>query len=64
MQWHATVVTLFVQGHNATLKKVCYLETFPAKRNIASDNYNELMMNLINKNFINHKGDHRSWGQF
>ena len=34
----------FVQGHNATLKKVSYLENFPAYiQNTAKDNYNELL---------------------
>ena len=35
----------FVQGHNATLKKVSYLENFPAYiiRNTTTDNYNELL---------------------
>ena len=37
----------FVQGHNATLKKVSYLENFPAYiRNTATDNCNELLNEL------------------
>ena len=41
-----------VQGHNVTLKKVTYLEKFPAYiRNTATDNYNELLNELNQRNF-------------
>ena len=41
-----------VQGHNVTLKKVTYLENFPAYiRNTATDNYNELLNELNQRNF-------------
>ena len=56
---------LFVQGHNATLHKVNYFENVSAyTRNAATDNYNELLMNLIKETFINCKEDHRSWEHF
>ena len=41
-----------VQGHNVTPKKVTYLENFPAYiRNTATDNYNELLNELNQRNF-------------
>ena len=47
----------FIQGHNATLKKVSYLGNFPAYiQNTTSDNYSELK-NLMKETFINRKGD-------
>ena len=40
-----------VQGHNVTQKKVTYLENFPAYiRNTATDNYNELLNELNQRN--------------
>ena len=47
-----------VQGHNVTLKKVTYLENFPAYvRNIATDNYNEFLNELNQKNFYKPQGE-------
>ena len=47
----------FVQGHNATLKKVSYLENFPAYiRNTATDNYNKLLNELNQRNFYKPQG--------
>ena len=55
----------FVQGHNATLYKVNFLENVSAyTRDDATNNYNELLINLIRETFINCKGDHRSWEHF
>ena len=46
-----------VQGHNVTLKKVTYLENFPAHiRNTATDNYNELLNELNQRNFYQLQG--------
>ena len=42
----------FVQGYNATLKKVSYLENFPTyMRNSATINYNKLLNELTQRNF-------------
>ena len=47
----------FVQGHNATLKKVSSVEKFPAYiRNTATDNYNELLNELNQRNFYKPQG--------
>ena len=47
----------FVQSHNATLKKVSYLENFPAYiQNTATDNYNELLNELNQRNFYKPQG--------
>ena len=47
----------FVQGHNATIKKVSYLETFPAYiRNPVTDNSNELLSELNQINFYKLQG--------
>ena len=46
-----------VQGHNGTPKKVTYLENFPAYiRNTATDNYNELLNELNQRNFYKPQG--------
>ena len=46
-----------VQGHNVTLKKVTYLENFPAHiRNIATDNYSELLNELNQRSFYKPQG--------
>ena len=46
-----------VQGHNVTPKKVTYLENFPAYiRNTATDNYNELLNELNQRNFYKPQG--------
>ena len=42
----------FVQGHNAALKKVSYLENFPAYiRNTAINNYNKFLNEFNERNF-------------
>ena len=47
----------FVQSHNATLKRVSYLENFPAYiQNTATDNYNELLNELNQRNFYKPQG--------
>ena len=48
----------FVQGHNARLKeKVTMLENLPAHiRNVAFDNYNELLDELNKGQFLKPKG--------
>ena len=46
-----------VQGHNVTSKKVIYLEKFPAYiRNITTDNYNEFLNELNERNFYKPQG--------
>ena len=46
-----------VQGHNVTPKKVTYLENFPAYiRNTVTDNYNELLNELNQRNFYKPQG--------
>ena len=46
-----------VQSHNVTPKKVTYLENFPAYiRNTATDNYNELLNELNQRNFYKPQG--------
>ena len=46
-----------VHGHNVTPKKVTYLENFPAYiRNTATDNYNELLNELNQRNFDKPQG--------
>ena len=47
----------FVQGHNARLKKVSMLENLPAHiRNVAFDNYNELLDELNKRQSLKPKG--------
>ena len=47
----------FVQGHNAQLKKVSMLDNLPAHiRNVAFDNYNELLDELNKRQFLKLKG--------
>ena len=47
----------FVQGHNAQLKKVSMLDNLPAHiRNVAFDNYNELLDELNKRQFLKPKG--------
>ena len=49
-QWH-------VQDHNAILKKVSYLQNFPAYMQItATDNYNEFLNQINQKNFYKPQG--------
>ena len=46
-----------MKGHNARLKKVSMLENLPAHiRNVAFDNYNELLDKLNKRKFLKHKG--------
>ena len=46
-----------VQGDNVTPKKVTYLKNFPAHiRNTATDNYNELLNELNQRNFYKPQG--------
>ena len=46
----------FVQGHNARLKKVSMLENLPAHiRNVAFDNYNELLDELNKRQLLKPK---------
>ena len=46
-----------VQGDNVRPKKVTYLKNFPAQiRNTATDNYNELLNELNQRNFYKPQG--------
>ena len=46
-----------VQGHNVTPKKVTYLENFPADiQNTTTDNYNELLNELNQRNVYKPQG--------
>ena len=47
----------FEQGHNTRLKKVSMLENLPSQiRNVAFDNYNELLDELNKRQFLKRKG--------
>ena len=47
----------YVQGYNAILNKVSYLENFPAYiRSTATDNYNELLNEFNQRNFYKPPG--------
>ena len=46
-----------IQGHNVTPKKVAYLENFPTYiQNTATDNYNELLNELNQRNLYKPQG--------
>ena len=46
-----------MQGHNARLKKVTMLEILPAHiRNVAFDNYNEIIDELNKRQILKSKG--------
>ena len=60
LQYNAMSLPLpqfFVQVHNVALKKVSYLENFPAYlRNTVTDNHNKLLNKLNQRNFYKLQG--------